>query len=86
MLVAEPLPSKQFNKWKIWDPNHPGDGNYVAKDTNAVIYLTMDGDWVVQAQFKCGSSEMMPPTVAIGRVRITSSESLNERNNAEISR
>jgi hypothetical protein len=61
VLVATPVTGKSFKQWKIYDPNHPGDSSYVSVDTNAVLYLTMDGDYQIEAIFKCGSSEMLPP-------------------------
>ena len=63
ILTAEPLSGKSLKHWIIWDPNHPGDSNYVATDTNAVLYLTMDADWVIEGAFKCGGS--VPPFVAM---------------------
>ncbi len=55
-LTANPLPGKEFVGWAIYDPNYPGDPNYVDHDTNTVLYLVMDADWEVEARFKCGSS------------------------------
>ena len=52
----EPTEGKAFKMWKIFDPNHPGDANYVTQDSNAALYLTMDADYEIQAVFKCGSS------------------------------
>lgn len=61
-LTAIPNPdSKGFLNWKIWDPNFPGDDNYMVKDTNTVLTLVMDGDYVVEAKFKCGSASAMMP-------------------------
>lgn len=62
MLVATPTEGT-FDRWKIFDPNYPGDDNYATIDSNTVIYLTMDGDYVVEASFKCGSG--LPPFVAM---------------------
>ena len=61
VMVATPVEGKSFKQWKIYDPNHPGDSSYVNVDTNAVLYLTMDGDYEIEAIFKCGSGEMLPP-------------------------
>jgi len=58
-LTAEPNEGKKFTKWKIWDPNYP-DGSRSVIDTNDVLYLTMDGDYVVKAFFKCGGGAMAP--------------------------
>ncbi len=63
VLTAQPLSGKSLKQWTIYDPNYPGDANYVAYDTNTVLYLTMDADWEVNAKFKCGSS--VPPFVAM---------------------
>ena len=61
-MVPEPAEGKLFRVWKIWDdPNRYPDGNYVAEDSNAVLYLTMDKDYAVEAVFKCGSADMLPP-------------------------
>ena len=60
-LTAEPNAGESFRKWKIFDPNHPGDANYVVEDTNTVIQLTMSDDWEVRAVFECGSG--MPPVL-----------------------
>jgi hypothetical protein len=61
VLVATPVPGKSWRAWKIYDPNHPGDSNYAVEDSNTVLYLTMDADYDVEAIFKCGSSDMLPP-------------------------
>jgi len=59
-LTAVPGGDKTFKKWKVWDPNHPGDGNYIVIDTNNPLYLTMDADYKVKAFFKCGGGGMVP--------------------------
>ncbi len=63
VLVAEPMVDRSFKSWTVYDPNFPGDGNYVTLDTNAVLYLTMDADYQVEALFNCGSG--VPPFVAM---------------------
>lgn len=55
VLVAYPAEGRSFKAWKLFDPNHPGDANYITQDSNTVLYLTMDADYEVQAVFKCGS-------------------------------
>ena len=67
-LTAVPEPGKSLNKWLIYDPNYPGDGNYATEDTNTVLYLTMDEDYEVRAKFKCGSGvgQVLPLLVAAG--------------------
>jgi len=63
VLTALPHSGKSLKHWIIWDPNHPGDSNYTATDTNTVLYLTMDANWQIDAAFKCGGS--VPPFVAM---------------------
>ncbi len=65
VLTAQPLSGKSLKHWLIWDPNHPGDANYVSQDTNTVLYLTLDADWVVEAAFKCGGSSALPPIAMV---------------------
>jgi len=67
VLTADPNGDKVWSRWKVFDPNHPDDANYIATDTNAVLYLTMDADWRVKAIFKCGSGlGVLGPVVVIG--------------------
>ncbi len=68
VLSAEPLSGKSLKHWIIYDPNHPGDANYVAEDTNTVLYLTMDADWQIEAAFKCGGG--VPPFIAMTLVAL----------------
>ena len=69
-LTAEPTPGRSFNNWRIYDPNHPGDANYAATDTNSVITLTMSSDRHVEAAFKCGSStgQAILPLIVVAAV------------------
>ncbi len=62
-LTAVPEPDRGFKEWKIFDPNFPGDSNYITRDSNAVLDLVMDGDYQVEAVFTCGSG--LPPFVAM---------------------
>ncbi|MBN1341407.1 MAG: hypothetical protein JXQ73_01940 [Phycisphaerae bacterium] len=63
-LTALPNPDRSFRCWTIWaDPNQSGDANFGLVDTNAVLCLTLDGDYVVEAAFKCGSD--LPPFIAM---------------------
>ncbi len=64
-LTAEPNGGKVFKTWKIYDPNHPGDANYMVTDANNPITIVMNGDYDVTAVFKCGGGvgEAMPPLV-----------------------
>jgi uncharacterized protein (TIGR03382 family) len=66
VLVAEAIEGKSFRTWKIYDPNHPGDANYVESDNNAVLYLTMNADYQVEAIFKCSSSTGPVLLLAVG--------------------
>ncbi len=70
MLAATPTEGS-FKFWKVFDPNHPGDANYVVEDTNAVLYLTMDADQQVEAVFKCGTSALPAPLMAIIALTVT---------------
>ncbi len=60
ILTAEPNEGKGFKWWTLYDPNHPGDGNYGITDTNNPIALVMDSDWEVEAKFKCGAGSALP--------------------------
>jgi hypothetical protein len=65
-LVAEAAPDRGWKKWKIWDdPNHYPDSNYVIEDTNTVIYLTMNTDYVLEAVFSCSASSSVLPPIAL---------------------
>ncbi len=51
-----PCGNKAFKKWTVKGPNDAGDPLYqIVVDTNEVVYLTMDGDYLVKATCKCGS-------------------------------
>jgi len=54
-LFAVPVSGKSFVEWEIYDPNHPGDSNYMTLDANNPITLVMDQGREVVAVFKCGS-------------------------------
>ncbi len=54
-LLAAPVGGKSFVEWEIYDPNHPGDPNYMVVDANNPITLVMDQDREVLAVFKCGT-------------------------------
>jgi hypothetical protein len=62
VLSAEPIGGKTFKEWTVYDPNYPGDISHAVTDSNTVLYLTMNADWVVAADFKCGSG--IPPFIA----------------------
>ncbi len=66
-LTAEPNDGKIFKKWRIFDPNHPGDANYMVVDTNNPITIVMNGDYKVTAIFKCGGGAAQGiPLLVIG--------------------
>jgi hypothetical protein len=55
---------KVFDKWTIFDPNHPGDANFATTDSNAVLHLVMDKDYDIEASFKCASG--LEPVLGLG--------------------
>jgi len=55
-LNAVPIGGNDFEHWKIYDPNHPGDPNYAATDSNNPITVVMGADREITAVFTCGSS------------------------------
>jgi len=56
-----PVGNKVFKKWTIKGPNQSDDPNYlIVSDTNEVVYLTMDGDYLVKATCKCGGGGIEP--------------------------
>ena len=54
-LLAEANPDREFSHWDVYDPNHPGDANHIASDTNNPTTILMSADREVTAVFKCGS-------------------------------
>jgi len=61
-----PCGNKVFKKWIIKGPNDASDPGYqVVTDTNEVLYLTMDGDYLVKATCKCGGGGVEPFAVAV---------------------
>jgi hypothetical protein len=64
VLSATAITKKAFDKWVIWDPNYPNDPNRAITDSNAVLHLTMDRDYDIQASFKCASG--LEPMLGIG--------------------
>lgn len=63
-LIAEPEWGHDFLQWEIYDPNHPGDANYMSVDANDTLIIVMDTDHEVIARFECGSG--MAPVLVIG--------------------
>jgi len=61
LSAVVPYGNKSFKKWTIKGPNESDDPNYlVVTDTNEVVYLTMDGDYLVKATCKCGGGGIEP--------------------------
>jgi hypothetical protein len=62
LLTAVPKQGKRFGEWQLYDPNHPGDANYMSTDHNNPVSLVMDTDREVVAVFKCGGpvESMLP--------------------------
>ncbi len=61
-----PVGNKVFKKWTIKGPNDASDPAYqIVNDTNQVLYLTMDGDYLVKATCKCGGGGIEPFAVAV---------------------
>jgi len=56
-----PCGNKTFKKWTIKGPNQSDDPLYqIVTDANEVLYLTMDGDYLVKASCKCGGGGIEP--------------------------
>jgi hypothetical protein len=64
VLTATPVSGKSFKEWTVYDPNYPGDLSHAVSNPNTVLYLTMNADWEVGADFKCGSG--LEPLLGIG--------------------
>jgi len=60
-LTALPNDGIAFNKWRIWDPNHPNDPNHMTIDANNPLTLVMTADRQVVAVFRCAPGGGMPP-------------------------
>lgn len=72
VLSPEPLPDRGWRHWKIWDdPNHYPDPNHQITDTNAVLYLTIDKDYVIEAVFSCSASDSALPPIAMVLLLLT---------------
>ncbi len=66
-LTAEPIGSKVFGHWELYDPNYAADANFVVIDSNNPITIVMDADRQVAAAFKCGSgtAPLLPMVLAV---------------------
>jgi len=68
-LTAEPEDGTLLRHWRIYDPNYPGDGNYVQTDTNNPLVVMLDTDWEIHASFQCAPNvhQSLPlSAIAIG--------------------
>jgi len=54
---------RPFGFWKLYDPNHPGDGTYATTDANNPITILMDADRQVTAVFQCGGGVGPMPAI-----------------------
>lgn len=66
LSVLSEDPEATFRYWQIYDPNHPGDGNYAVQDSNETISLVMDGNQEVYAVYACGDQGAAMPLLAVG--------------------
>ncbi len=62
-LTAHPNPGIAFKKWKLYEPNHAGDANYMTSDPNNPITIVMTGHREVKAVFRCANG--VEPVLAI---------------------
>ncbi len=68
-LAAVPMQGKRFDSWRFYDPNHPGDANYVDandNDSNNPLLITMDTHHDIEAVFKCGSGRALLLVTMLG--------------------
>ncbi len=66
-LTAVPTGDNTFGRWRIFDPNYPGDVNHIVMDPNLSVTIVMDADRVAKAVFECGGGGApMPPMVVLG--------------------
>lgn len=60
-LTAVAGDGSSFKRWLFVDPNHPDDLNCVVTDSNNPIYLRMDIDQHVVAEFRCTTGVPLLP-------------------------
>jgi len=66
-LTAVPAPDRFFKYWELYDPNYPGDDNYVTIDANNPLTLFLRGDRQITAVFGCSSGMgQVLPLMAVG--------------------
>jgi lysophospholipase L1-like esterase len=80
-LAAEPADGRSFKHWKIYDPNYPGDANYVGRDTNELILLVMNEAWQLDAVFRCSDTAdvLLAALVVLAPVCILGARRLSAR-------
>jgi hypothetical protein len=62
-LLAAANEGGQFHRWRLYDPNFPGDGNHARPDTNSVLRLVMTHDVEVEAVFGCAVNVTLMPLI-----------------------
>jgi hypothetical protein len=67
-LTATPTADREFIAWMIYDPDHPGDTDYIQDPNdpnlqNEVLVLVMDRHWEVDAGFNSSCGSAMDPLV-----------------------
>lgn len=54
-LTAQPSEGRSFKRWRLYDPNHPGDADFAVFDANDQTVVFLEGDVWVDAVFNyCG--------------------------------
>jgi len=64
-LTALPDDGIAFKKWRLYDPNHPNDPNYIVTDANNPLALVMTADRQVVAVFRCAPGGGMLPMLSV---------------------
>jgi hypothetical protein len=54
--------TRDFKKWRIYDPNYSWDANYMVEDSNQTIHVLMNRNHEVEAYFDCtsGMRDLLP--------------------------
>ncbi len=65
-LTGEADGAKAFKWWKLYDPNHPNDPNYITTDANNPLTLVMTADRQVVAVFRCAGGGLPLPALTLG--------------------
>ncbi|MBN1345937.1 MAG: hypothetical protein JXQ73_24820 [Phycisphaerae bacterium] len=72
-LTAQPTGAAAFDRWRVYDPNFPGDANFAYEDTNSPFTVVMAGDREVEAVFGGDlkvTIQPMPALVAPGETAV----------------